>query len=197
MKELSNGKATDELAAYGDLSTMAKYAMLSRRAMEEYGTGPEVWKEISIAQRRWANLNPQASMYKKVLDDQGYYDSAYVVEPLRLLDATPNSDGGRAIVLTTAENARVMKQKAVLIRGFGNANLQDWLMIWQELPLKILMHVNYTIALLIRLRQHFVTMDSLNRRMSENLSPEKRSDRAEICRLILPEVCFQKDTLWD
>lgn len=112
----------DELAAYGDLSTMAKYAMLSRRAMEEYGTGPEVWKEISIAQRRWANLNPQASMYKKVLDDQGYYDSAYVVEPLRLLDATPNSDGGRAIVLTTAENAKAMKQKAVLIRGFGNAN---------------------------------------------------------------------------
>lgn len=122
VKELSNGKATDELAAYGDLSTMAKYAMLSRRAMEEYGTGPEVWKEISIAQRRWANLNPQASMYKKVLDDQGYYDSAYVVEPLRLLDATPNSDGGRAIVLTTAENAKAMKQKAVLIRGFGNAN---------------------------------------------------------------------------
>ena len=122
VKELSNGKATDELAAYGDLSTMAKYAMLSRRAMEEYGTGPEVWKEISIAQRRWANLNPQASMYKKVLDDQGYYDSAYVVEPLRLLDATPNSDGGRAIVLTTAENAKARKQKAVLIRGFGNAN---------------------------------------------------------------------------
>ena len=67
VKELSGGKATDELASYGDLSTMAKYAMLARRAMESYGTGPEVWKEISIAQRRWAQLNPIAGMYGKPL----------------------------------------------------------------------------------------------------------------------------------
>lgn len=122
VKELSKGLATDELATYGDLSTMAKYAMLANRAMYEYGTGPDVWKEIAIAQRQWANLNPQAAMNKKLLDDTAYYDSAYVVEPLRLLDATPNSDGGRAIVLTTAENAKRRKQKAVLIRGFGSAN---------------------------------------------------------------------------
>lgn len=122
VKELSGSKATDELAAYGDLSTMAKYAMLSRRAMEKYGTGPDVWKEIAIAQRAWAELNPRAAMKNKPLDDQGYYDSSYIVEPLRLLDATPNSDGGRAIVLTTAERAKEMGQKAVLIRGFGSAN---------------------------------------------------------------------------
>lgn len=122
VKELAGGKATDELAAYGDLSTMAKYAMLSRRAMEKFGTGPDVWKEIAIAQRAWAELNPRAAMKNKPLDDQGYYDSSYIVEPLRLLDATPNSDGGRAIVLTTAERAKEMGQKAVLIRGFGSAN---------------------------------------------------------------------------
>lgn len=122
VKELAGGKATDELAAYGDLSTMAKYAMLSRRAMEKYGTGPDVWKEIAIAQRAWAELNPRAAMKNKPLDDQGYYDSSYIVEPLRLLDATPNSDGGRAIVLTTVERAKEMGQKAVLIRGFGSAN---------------------------------------------------------------------------
>ena len=90
--------------------------------MEKYGTGPDVWKEIAIAQRAWAELNPRAAMKNKPLDDQGYYDSSYIVEPLRLLDATPNSDGGRAIVLTTAERAKEMGQKAVLIRGFGSAN---------------------------------------------------------------------------
>lgn len=52
VKELAGGKATDDLAAFGDLSTMAKYAMQARRAMDTYGTGPEVWKEISIAQRQ-------------------------------------------------------------------------------------------------------------------------------------------------
>ena len=121
-KELSGGKAADELAAYGDLSTMAKYAMLARRAMETYGTGPEVWKEIAIAQRRWANLNPIAAMHKKVLDEAGYYASEFVAEPLRMLDATPNCDGGRAIVLTTAERAKGLRQTPVVIRGFGSAN---------------------------------------------------------------------------
>lgn len=122
VKELSHGAATDELAAYGDLSTMAKYAMLAQRARKLYKTGPDVWKEIAIAQRRWANINPIAAMNKKVLDDEGYYSADFVAEPLRLLDATPNSDGGRAVVITTAERAKELNKPAVLIRGFGSAN---------------------------------------------------------------------------
>lgn len=122
VKELSGGKATDELASYGDLSTMAKYAMLARRAMESYGTGPEVWKEISIAQRRWAQLNPIAGMYGKPLDAAGYFAAPAVIEPFRLLDATPASDGGRAIVLTLAENAQGRNCPPVYLRGIGSAN---------------------------------------------------------------------------
>lgn len=122
VKELSGGKATDDLAAFGDLSTMSKYAMQARRAMDTYGTGPEVWKEISIAQRQWACLNPQAAMYGKPLDDEAYYASAMVAEPLRLLDATPSSDGGRAIVLTTVERAKALGRPYAVIRGFGSAN---------------------------------------------------------------------------
>ena len=122
VKELSGGKATDDLAAFGDLSSMSKYAMQARRAMDTYGTGPEVWKEISIAQRQWACLNPQAAMYGKPLDDEAYYASAMVAEPLRLLDATPSSDGGRAIVLTTVERAKALGHPYAVIRGFGSAN---------------------------------------------------------------------------
>lgn len=122
VKELSGGKATDELAAFGDLSTMAKYAMVARRAMDVFGTGPEVWKEISIAQRQWACLNPAASMYGKPLDDAAYYASEFVAEPFRMLDATPSSDGGRAILLTTVERAKALGRPYVVIRGIGSAN---------------------------------------------------------------------------
>ncbi len=102
---------------------MAKYAMLAQRAKEAFGTGEEAWKEIAIAQRRWANLNPIAAMKEKTLDEEGYYGAAMVAEPLRLLDATPNSDGGRAIVLTTAERAKALnRHPLVTIRGFGSAN---------------------------------------------------------------------------
>lgn len=122
VKELSGNKATDDLAAFGDLSTMAKYAMQARRAMDTYHTGPDVWKEIAIAQRGWACLNPIAGMYGKPLDDEAYYASDMVAAPLRLLDATPNSDGGRAIILTTVENAKTLNKPYAVIRGFGSSN---------------------------------------------------------------------------
>lgn len=130
VKELAGGKATDDLAAFGDLSTMAKYSMQARHAMDTYGTGPDVWKEIAIAERQWACLNPIAGMYGKPLDDEGYFSASMVAEPLRLLDATPNSDGGRAIVLTTVERAKSLGHPYAVIRGFGSANQP-------VLPLKI------------------------------------------------------------
>lgn len=93
-------------AAFGDLSLMAKYAMLARRAMEEDGTGPHVWKQIASCQRQWACLNPRAAMYGKPMTPSDYLATEYMVDPFRMLDATMITDGGRAIILTTAERAR-------------------------------------------------------------------------------------------
>lgn len=123
VRELANGKPTDELAAYGDFSTLAKYAMLARRDMFETGTGPEVWRNIAVCQRRFANMNPAAAMFDKVLTEADYDASPYVVEPFRLLDATPTTDGGRAIVITSAERAKDVAGKPVYIMGVGAANM--------------------------------------------------------------------------
>ena len=112
-----------ELAAFGDFSTLAKYAMVARRAMHEDGTGPHVWKEISINQRRWANLNPIAAVYEKPLKEEDYWGDPLIAEPFRALDAVPVSDGGRAIIITSAERARDLKNPAVLIRGLGESNI--------------------------------------------------------------------------
>lgn len=123
IKELQNGQPTDMLAACGDLSTLAKYAMIARRAMHETGTGPDVWKNIAVCQRQFANLNPEASMYGKPLTEADYYAAPYVVEPFRLPDATPTSDGGRALLITTAERARDLAKTPVPIMGLGQANM--------------------------------------------------------------------------
>jgi acetyl-CoA acetyltransferase len=125
-KELEGDTPTDDLAAFGDISTLAKYAMLAQRAAYEDGTGPDVWGEIAVAHRRWACLNPIAGMYGKPLTKEEYLATPYLVEPFRNLDATPVSDGGRAIVLTTADRARALrKHPLVTIRGFGQANVPD------------------------------------------------------------------------
>ncbi|MGI6412286.1 MAG: thiolase family protein [Syntrophomonadaceae bacterium] len=123
-KELDvNNNPTDELAAFGDFSMLAKYAMIARRAMFEEGTGPHVWKEIALSQRAWANLNPIAGTYGKPLTEADYWNDPFVVEPFRSLDAVPNTDGGRAVIVTSAERARDLRNIPVLISGIGEANV--------------------------------------------------------------------------
>ena len=123
VKELdTDSHPTDELATFGDFSTLAKYAMVARRAMYEDGTGPHVWKEIALNQRKWANLNPIASTYDKPMTEEDYFNDPFVAEPFRTLDAVPVSDGGRALIITSAERAKDLKNPPVLVRGLGESN---------------------------------------------------------------------------
>lgn len=124
VKELdASNNSTDELAAFGDFSTLAKYAMVARRAMFEDGTGPHVWKEIALNQRRWANLNPIASTYKKHMTEENYLNDPFVAEPFRMMDAVPVTDGGRAIIIPSADRAKDLKNPPVYIRGLGESNV--------------------------------------------------------------------------
>jgi acetyl-CoA acetyltransferase len=123
MEELDDAdNPTNELAAFGDFTVLAKYAMVAQRAMYEDGTGPHVWKEIAMGQRKWANLNPIAGMHGKTMTEDDYWNDPFVAEPFRMLDAVPVSDCGRAVVITSAERARDLKQPPVFIRGIGESN---------------------------------------------------------------------------
>ncbi len=104
---------------YGLFGAASGYALAARRGMHEYGTGPETWKEIAVAQRRWSNLNPRAMMYGKPMTYEDYYNSKYIVRPFRRGDICLMSDSGRAFVVTTAERARDLKKRPVYIMGMG------------------------------------------------------------------------------
>lgn len=123
VNELREGDPTDHLAAFGHFSTLSKYAMIARRAMLETGTGPEVWRTIALCQRQFANLNREAFMFEKPLTAEDYYSSPMVVDPFRLLDATPITDGGRALLITSAERASYLATKPIYIMGVGEANM--------------------------------------------------------------------------
>jgi acetyl-CoA acetyltransferase len=107
---------------FGQFGATAGYAMAARRAMHTFNTGPETWKHIAVGERKWANLNPRATMYKKKMIFDDYYNSKWLVEPFRLFDNCLISDGGRAFVVTSAERARNLKQPPVLIMGMGQHN---------------------------------------------------------------------------
>ncbi len=123
---LSAGRTFAESDGYnevfGHFGAPADYAMVARRAMYEFGTGPETWKEIAVGQRRWANLNPRAMMYQRPLTFDDYYKSRWVVEPFRLSDCCLISDGGRACVITSVERARDLRHRPAVIMGVGQHN---------------------------------------------------------------------------
>jgi acetyl-CoA acetyltransferase len=122
IREIRNGKLMEDGAAFGEFSALAKYALAARRAMYEYDTGPETWKEIALSQRQWANLNPNAFRYKRKLTYDKYLSSNWIVEPFRVYDASLISDGGRAIIVTSTERARNLKHPVVSVMGIGEYN---------------------------------------------------------------------------
>lgn len=126
------GMPLDDYAAYGYISAFTNYAFFASRAMHEFGTGPQVWSEIAVATRRWANLNPIANYYKRPLTKDDYFAMKPLSWPLRACDATTSTDGGRAVIITTTERAKELNNPLVTIRGFGVAN--DPCFGWQLTP---------------------------------------------------------------
>ena len=115
-------RSSSDNLAFGHLGAAASYALAAQRGMHTFGTGPETWKHIAVGQRKWANLNPEATMHEKKMTFEDYYQSDWVVEPFRRFDCCLISDGGRALVVTTAERARDLKHLPVYIMGLGQHN---------------------------------------------------------------------------
>ncbi|MFH1490976.1 MAG: thiolase family protein [Pseudomonadota bacterium] len=113
------GSALNGGLEYGMFGAASVYALAARRGMHEFGTGPETWAEIAVAQRKWANLNPRAMMYKKPMSHEDYDHSKFIIEPFRLFDICLISDGGRAFIVTTAERAKDCGKRPVYIMGMG------------------------------------------------------------------------------
>ena len=64
-----------------------------------------------MADRRHAATNPDAFFYGKPITIEDHQTSRMIVDPLHLLDCCQESDGAVALVVTSAERARDLKQK--------------------------------------------------------------------------------------
>jgi len=98
-------------APYGS-TIVGAYAMAARRHMHEFGTTSEQLAEIAVTCREHAALNPNA-MYRKPITVDDVMTSRMVADPLHVLDCCVISDGGGAVILTTAERARDLPVKPV------------------------------------------------------------------------------------
>ena len=113
--------------SFGLFTPAGFVAMAARRYMHEYGATSEDFGRISVASRKHAANNPNAFFYGKPITLEEHQASRWIVEPLHLLDCCQESDGGVAVVVTSAERARDLPQKPAYITGAaqGAAPLQE------------------------------------------------------------------------
>ena len=94
--------------------------MAAQRHMHEYGTTSEQLAEIAVGVREFAGLNPNA-MYRDPITVDDVLSSRMIADPLHMLDCCVISDGGGAVIMTTAERAQGPAQPPVYVLGAAGA----------------------------------------------------------------------------
>jgi acetyl-CoA acetyltransferase len=96
------------------------YALAAARHMHEFGTTREQLAEVAVAARKWALMNPKA-WEKEPLTVEQVLSARMVSHPLTVRDICLVTDGGGAVILTSAERARSLAKPPVYVLGVGEA----------------------------------------------------------------------------
>jgi acetyl-CoA acetyltransferase len=112
-------------APYGQLTPASWVAMNARRYLYEYGASTEDFGRVSVADRKHAATNPAAWFYERPITLEEHQASHWIVEPLRLLDCCQESDGAVAVVVTSPERARDLRQPPVRIAAAAQGASTD------------------------------------------------------------------------
>jgi len=103
---------------YGDLSPISAYSLAARRHMHEYGTTSEQLAEVAVSSRQWGMRNPNA-LLRDPITVNDVIESPIIASPFHKLDCCLMTDGGGALVVTSAERARDLRRRPVYLLGSG------------------------------------------------------------------------------
>lgn len=111
------------------------FALLAQRHMHLYGTKREHFAEVAISTRINALTHPDALMKKPLtLDD--YFAAPMISSPHCLFDFCLETDGAIAAIVTSAERARDLRQKPVLVHASAQGGAGEWgrSIYWMNMP---------------------------------------------------------------
>ena len=128
-KPMSRNGNDGLIAPYGLTSPVSWVAMFARRYMYMYGATREHLGWVSISIRKMAQNNPDAIFYGKPMTMEDYLNIRMIVEPFCLYDCCVDVDGAVAIIVTTAERAKDLKQTPAIILGATQATASDGVMM--------------------------------------------------------------------
>jgi acetyl-CoA acetyltransferase len=98
------------------MTNPAYFALYARRRMDLHGATVEDFAAVKVKNARHGLANPRAR-YRKAVTAEEVAASPVVADPLRLLDICATSDGGAAVVLTSASFARSRGLSSLRLRA--------------------------------------------------------------------------------
>lgn len=110
---------------FGLLTPASWVATFTQRYMHISGCTPDAFFEVAHSAREYAVNNPAAFFYQRPFTREDYDASKKICAPLKMLDCCQESDGGSAVIVTTPERARDLKQPGVLVRGVAQCSGKD------------------------------------------------------------------------
>lgn len=110
---------------FGLLTPAQWVAMFARRYMYEYDATSEDFGRVAVVCRKHAATNPRAFFYQRPITLDDHQKSRWIVKPLHLLDCCQESDGGQALIVTTLERARDLRQPPAVIASAVQGSSED------------------------------------------------------------------------
>ncbi|MGH3277328.1 MAG: thiolase C-terminal domain-containing protein [Streptosporangiaceae bacterium] len=107
-------------APYGILGPTTMFTIPVLRYMKDYGLTHEQLAYVAVAQRRWAAKNPRAAFRDPITVDD-VLASRMVAYPFHLLECCLVTDGGGALIITSADRAGDFPRPAVHVLGTGES----------------------------------------------------------------------------
>jgi acetyl-CoA acetyltransferase len=105
---------------YGPMGPPTMFTVPVLRYMKTYGVTEEDLAMVAVVQREWAAKNPRASFRDPISVDD-VLNSDMIAWPFRKLMCCLVTDGGGALILTSAERAKDFPQKPVYVLGTGES----------------------------------------------------------------------------
>jgi acetyl-CoA acetyltransferase len=105
---------------YGVTSPPTMFTIPALRYMKTHGYTEEDLAMVAVIQREWAAKNPRAS-FKDPITVADVLNSPMIAWPFRMLMCCLVTDGGGALILTSAERAKDFPRKPVYILGTGES----------------------------------------------------------------------------
>lgn len=111
------------------------FALLARRHMHLYGTTREAFFAVASAIRANAEANP-AALIRKPLTREAYFDAPMIADPHCLYDFCLETDAMVALVVTSSERARDLRQPPALVRAAVHGGRREWgrSLYWMNMP---------------------------------------------------------------